>query len=98
MAETNGNGEKKPEAEPFTIRDSTRGVTSAYIEIAKRVVNGTLGTNEAKEATRALNGVPTMLKVELEAIKQYEKGSEKAKMMAGQILDIEPERKALADK
>lgn len=92
------NGNTKPEAEPFTIKDSTRGVTSAYIEIAKRVVNGTLGTNEAKEATRALNGVPTMLKVELEAIKQYEKGSEKAKIMAGQILDIAPDQKVITDK
>ena len=52
--------------------------------------NGQLAPNEAREATRALNGVPSLVKTQLEAIKLFEQGSEKARAEAAKILGIEP--------
>jgi hypothetical protein len=103
IAKTNGNGEtklpvseSKPPPVPFKIERSLMGVANSYMEIAERVVNGTLGANEAKAATGALNGVPNMLKTQLEAIKMFEKGSEKAREHVAKILDLgTPDSKAL---
>jgi|SoimicMinimDraft_3_1059731.scaffolds.fasta_scaffold245780_1 hypothetical protein len=87
---TDTNGQTKPPKTPppFRIERSLMGVADSYIQIAERVVSGDLGTNEAKEATRALNGVPGIIKVHLETIKIFEKGSEKAREQAARILDM----------
>lgn len=97
MADTNPNG-KSTQSAPFKIERSLMGVANSFMEIAERVCSGTLGVNEAKEATRALNGVPAIVKTQLEAIKIFEKGSEKARQQASRILDLgAPETKALPD-
>lgn len=86
---TNGNGaETKLAPPPFKIERTLLGVAHSYMEIAERVVSGTLGTNEAREATRALNGVPQLVKTQLEAIRIFEKGSEKAREQAAKILNL----------
>jgi hypothetical protein len=85
---TNGNGHTGPPPLPFKVERSLMGVVNSYMEIAERVVSGELGTNEAKEATRALNGVPGIIKTQLEAIRIFEKGSEKAREQAARILDM----------
>ena len=98
MTEANKtNGESQRAPQPFTIERSLIGVADSYMSIAERVVNGSLGTNEAREATHALNGVPGLIKVQLEAIKIFEKGSEKARAEAASILDL-GKPKAIADK
>jgi hypothetical protein len=89
---TNGDGETKPssEAKPpvFKTQRSLRGVVESLMEIADRTVNTTLGVNEAKAATGALNSVAAMLKVQLEAIKIHEKGSEMARGHVAKILEL----------
>ena len=73
---------------PFRLERTLMGVAHGYMEIAERVVSGKLGTSEAREATRALNGVPALVKTQLEAIRLFEKGSEKARAQAAKILDL----------
>jgi hypothetical protein len=82
------NGKVRKMAEPFKLERTLLGVAQGYMEIAERVVNDELGTSEAREATRALNGVPSLVKAQLEAIRIFEKGSQKAKEEAAKILGI----------
>jgi hypothetical protein len=76
------------EAPPFKLERSLMGVAYGYMDIAERVVRGQLGTGEAREATRALNGVPLLVRTQLEAIRIFEKGSDKARAQAAKILDL----------
>jgi hypothetical protein len=82
------DGKQKASAPPFKVERSLMGVAYGYMDIAERVVSGTLGTSEAREATRALSGVPALVKTQLEAIRVFEKGSEKARAEAAKILDL----------
>jgi hypothetical protein len=79
---------------PFQLERTLLGVAQGYMEISERVVNGQLGTGEAREATRALNGVPQLVKTQLEAIRIFEKGSQRARDEAAKILGIKPEAPA----
>jgi hypothetical protein len=88
MAETkNGNGEKVP-VTPFKLERTLLGIAHGYMEISERVVNGQLGSSEAREATRALNGVPQLVKAQIEAIRIFEKGSGHAREQAAKILNL----------
>src|SRR5580765_6266156 len=87
----NGNGSKAADvvATPaFKLEHSLGGVASGFMDVAERVVDGTLGRNEAREATRALCGVSQVVKVQIEAIKLFDKGSERAREEAAKILGI----------
>jgi hypothetical protein len=86
--EVTGNGKVQKMADPFKLERTLLGVAQGYMEIAERVVNNELDTNQAKEATRALNGVPSIVKAQLEAIRIFEKGSQKSKEEAAKILGI----------
>jgi hypothetical protein len=91
---SNGNGEAKPPGEvkpspePLKTERSLRGVIESLMEIGDRTVNSVLGVNEAKAATGAYMGVAAMLKVQLEAIKIHEKGSEMARGHVAKILEL----------
>jgi hypothetical protein len=78
----------KPQAPPFKLERNLVGVAHGFMEISERVVNGTLGTGEAREATRALSGVPLLVRTQLEAIRIFEKGSERARQQAARILEM----------
>jgi hypothetical protein len=73
---------------PFKLERSLMGIAYGYMDIAERVVAGHLGVREAHEATHALNGVPLLVRTQLEAIRIFEKGSDKARMQAAKILDL----------
>jgi hypothetical protein len=85
IRKTNGDGESKPptgevKTSPvFKIDRSPMGCVEGFIGITERTVNGELGANEANAAAKSLMGVPAMLKVQLDALRLYEKGSEKAR-------------------
>lgn len=85
-ASATGNG-KNTAAQPLKIERSLFGAAMAQMEIAERVVNGQLGTQEAREASKALSGMAQMVKTELEALRVFEKGSGIAKEHAMRILD-----------
>src|SRR5262245_11446755 len=82
-----GNGVHKM-ASPFNLERTLLGVAQGLMEIASRVVNGELEVNQAREAIRALNGVPRVVTTHLAAITLFEKGSQKAKEEAAKILGI----------
>jgi hypothetical protein len=73
---------------PFKLERSLMGVAYGYMDIAERVVAGQLEVGQAREATRALNGVPLLVRTQLEAIRIFEKGSDKARLQAAKILDL----------
>jgi hypothetical protein len=68
------------------------------MDIAEQISSGKLAANDAKEMTRALNGVPSQIKQQLEAIKMWEKGSDKAREQAARILDLGSGVKAIEKK
>src|SRR5262245_12382588 len=98
MAKSTPNPDEKNGSTPplFQLERSLTGVALGFMNIAERVMNGTVGNNEAKEATRALNGVSSLMKTQLETIRIFEKGSERAQAEAMKILSFEkPEQKAM---
>jgi hypothetical protein len=86
LTSSNGGQSKSP----FKLERSLWGAAQGLMEIAERCVNGQLGTDEANAATRALNGVPVAVRVELDALRLMEKGSEQARTRAARILDLKP--------
>lgn len=78
----------KPPTEPYKLERSLMGVAHGFMEIAERVVAGQLGTNEAREASRALSGVPLLVRTQLEVIRIFEKGSDRARQQAARILEL----------
>lgn len=84
----NGNGHTKKMAPPFKLERTLLGVAEACMEIAHRVMNQELNPNEAREATRALMGVPAVMKVQLQAIELFETGGQRVKEEAAKILGI----------
>jgi hypothetical protein len=64
-------------------------VVGAYKRLAERVVNGETGVKETAAATKALDGIKGYIKVQLEALRMFEQGSEKAREEAAKILGME---------
>ena len=64
-------------------------IINAYKRLAERVVNGETGVKETAAATKALSGITGFAKVQLEALRMFEQGSEKAREKAAEILGIE---------
>jgi hypothetical protein len=91
MAENETTNGKQETPASFKI-DRSLGplIGSAFglIEIAEQIGSGKLAAIDAKEMVRALNGVPSQIKQQVEVIKMWEKGSDKAREQAARILDL----------
>jgi hypothetical protein len=93
---TSGNGEVKPSPEPFKIERSLMGIVEGFIGISERTVNGTLGPNEANAAAKSPLGAPTMFRLQLDALRLYEKGTERTREHVAKILNLgAPDSKVL---
>ena len=95
---TNGDKEQeRPKIERFKMDRSLAGVAYAYMDIAERVMNDEVEDKKAREATRALDGVPKLVKAQLDAIRTFEKGSSASvREEAGKLLGI-TSHEAIAD-
>lgn len=86
---TNGNEQERPKAQPFKMDRSLAGVAYAYMDICERVMNEQVEEKRAREATRALDGVPKLVKTQLDALRTFEKGSSATvREEAGKLLGI----------
>lgn len=95
---TNGNDHEPQKTKPFKMDRSLAGVAYAYMDICERVMNEQVEEKKAREATRALDGVPKLVKTQLDALRTFEKGSSATvREAAGKLLGI-TEHEAIEDK